>query len=129
MSSPTQRTLANLRGRGYEAQVVEHWIPRARKRRDLWGVIDVLAMDDDTLLGVQATSDSNLSARRAKCDDSVLLKRWLANPGRRFELHGWGLRGKQGERKKYALRAYTAVLTAHGIVWTDSEGELWRSIL
>lgn len=127
MSSPTQRTLAHLRARGLDVQVVEHWVPQARKRRDLFGVIDVVAMDDDILLGVQATSDSNLSARRTKCEDSQLLRRWLTSPGRTFELHGWGLKGAAGKRKTYQLRRYMAALTPHGIVWTDSDGELWRT--
>lgn len=129
MSSPTQRSLAHLKARGLAVQVVEHWVPQARKRRDLFGVIDVVAMDDQTLLGVQTTSASNLSARRAKCEESALLRLWLAAPGRTFELHGWGLKGAAGKRKTYQLRRYSAALTPHGIVWTDSEGELWRSIL
>ena len=73
MSSPTQRTLAHLRAAGYPlVQVVERWNPYARVRQDLFGIIDVVAVGAD-IVGVQATSASNVSARVAKITESEAL--------------------------------------------------------
>lgn len=75
MSSPTQRSLAEMRQRGYLADVVERWIPGANVRRDCWGFVDILCIvadpdselfAKDKIIGVQATSWSNVSARVRK---------------------------------------------------------------
>ena len=44
LKSPTARTMAALRSEGWTVEVVEKWIPGAQIRRDLFGVIDVLAI-------------------------------------------------------------------------------------
>lgn|SRR6516164_11646408 len=88
MSSPTQRTLAHLRAAGYPlVQVVERWNPYARVRQDLFGIIDVVAVGAD-IVGVQATSASNVSARVAKITESEALP-ILRNAGIRALVHGW----------------------------------------
>lgn len=66
MTTPTQRTLAELRKRGYTCAIVEHWNPHARKRHDLFGIVDVLALRSGETLGIQATSGSNVAARVSK---------------------------------------------------------------
>ena len=103
-SSPTARTLALLRKEGYVAQVVERWVPQARKRVDLFGCVDVLAMraTDKGVLGVQATSASNLAARVTKALAEPRLLTWLS-AGNRFLLHGWALKGKAGARKLWQV--------------------------
>jgi hypothetical protein len=65
MSSPTARSLEEMRKRGYLAEVVERWIPGANIRKDFAGFIDILCIHKDTgeIAGVQATSGSNVSAR------------------------------------------------------------------
>lgn len=90
MSSPTQRTLAELRKRGYPlVQVVEHWVPRANVRRDLWGFVDVVAITaEGETIGVQATSGSNVSARIAKITDSPALP-VLRKANWRLFVWGW----------------------------------------
>ena len=64
--TPTQRSLARLRADGYLAEVVERWNPHAKVRHDLFGLVDVLALRAGQVLGVQATSRSNVSARVVK---------------------------------------------------------------
>lgn len=71
MSSPTQRSLAVLRERGYIAQVVERWNPFARIRQDLFGVVDVLAVGNGETIAVQCTSGANV-AEAAKAAPSRL---------------------------------------------------------
>jgi hypothetical protein len=66
VSSPTQRSLKVLRQRGLLADVVERWIPRVNKRKDLYGFIDILAIGEGRIVGVQATSASNMASRISK---------------------------------------------------------------
>lgn len=90
MNSPTQRTLKALRKVKYECAVVERWNPYAKIRQDLFGIIDVLAMHKDRrgLLGIQATSASNLAARVKKALANEYLPTWLMS-GNAFVVHGW----------------------------------------
>lgn len=88
-ASPTARTLEALRKEGWLAWVVEKWIPQVRKRSDLFGFIDILAIKDGEVLAVQATSRSNVSSRVRKIADhenvgAVRLAGW------RIEVWGWG---------------------------------------
>jgi hypothetical protein len=67
-NSPTSRTLQVLRSHDVLAQVVERWNPHARVRQDLFGFIDILAVNPmrTGCLGIQATSGSNMASRVAK---------------------------------------------------------------
>lgn len=95
--TPTARTLALLRRSHYVAGVVERWIPRANVRKDLFGVIDIVAIrrGETGVLGIQATSMANVSARVAKAKTKGELRTWLAC-GNRFEVWGW--RGREVKR-------------------------------
>ncbi len=86
--SPTQRTLALLRKRGYRAAVVEKWNAHARIRQDLFGVVDVLAIKDGETLAVQATSASNVASRVEKIAISEATPDIRA-AGWSFHVHGW----------------------------------------
>lgn len=88
MGSPTQRSLAHLRETYPLVQKVEHWDHYARKRRDLFGIIDIVAVSDDCIVGVQATSASNVSSRIHKIEDSPALP-ILRKAGIRVLVHGW----------------------------------------
>lgn len=86
--SPTARSLAYLRDQGYPlVQVVERWNPHARVRQDLFGLLDVLAVGAD-ILGVQATTGSNVSSRVMKLTASPALE-VLRAAGIRVVVHGW----------------------------------------
>jgi hypothetical protein len=85
--SPTQRTLAHLRKDGWRVQVVEHWNAFARRRIDLFGVIDLVAVRPGETLGVQATSGANVSARVSKSRESEGLRAWL-EAGNTFRVFG-----------------------------------------
>lgn len=92
MPSPTQRSLDLMRKRGFTVQVVEKWIPQARRRVDLFGFGDVIAMhpESGTVL-VQTTSASNMAARVKKISAEPRHRTWLlAGRGwHRIEVHGW----------------------------------------
>lgn len=102
MTSPTQRTLALLRELGYRAEVVERWIPQARKRKDLFGCIDVLGVKPGEILGVQATTRTNQSARLKKALAETFLRDWL-EAGGGFEVWGWAKVGGRGKRKTWQV--------------------------
>jgi hypothetical protein len=103
-TSPTARSLAECRKRGWIAQVVEQTIPRTFIKRDLFGIIDIVAITDAGILGIQATSGTNHAARVAKARLEPRLTRWLEE-GARFEVWSWAKRGNRGERKLWSLRA------------------------
>lgn len=88
--TPTARTLQALRSGGWDVvEVVERWIPGANIRRDFLGIGDVLAVNPDSLLLIQATSDANMAARIHKAQSEPRLRTWLQHPSRRFEVWGW----------------------------------------
>jgi hypothetical protein len=95
MSSPTQRTLKNLRDNGYLAQVVEKYNMFAHVRQDLFGCIDVVGIKEGVngVLGVQSTSSSNTSARYKKSIAIPAVKVWLS-AGNRFLIQGFAKNSK-----------------------------------
>lgn len=89
--SPTARTLAALRAQDYMAQVVERWCPHSRRRIDLFGFVDVLAVSaEGETLAIQCTSSGGVAARRTKiteaCDEAAQRILWAWN----IQVWGWG---------------------------------------
>lgn len=101
MTSPTQRSLKHLRDLGYPlVQVVERWNPYAKIRQDLFGIIDVLAVSNDSIIAVQTTSGSNVAARITKMKASVALP-ILKKAGILVVVHGWRkLKGRWALREE-----------------------------
>jgi hypothetical protein len=98
--SPTARTLAEMRRRGYElVDVVERWIPFARVRRDLYNVGDVLCVGAPGIALVQCTSGSNVSARVRKIAESAALP-VLQRAGIKVSVQGW----RKNSKGRYVLR-------------------------
>ena len=94
MSSPTARTLAYVRKRGGFAEVQETWDHFRKRRRDMLGFIDILALCPPYTIGIQATSGDNVSARVKKIvhERTSQAEYWL-RCGNYIEVWGW---------KKYA---------------------------
>lgn len=86
--SPTQRTLKKLRSEGWEADVCERWIPGANIRRDLFNLLDIVAIRENKILGVQCTTLSNLGPRIQKFSDSAIAPK-LRSAGFLLECWGW----------------------------------------
>jgi hypothetical protein len=98
--SPTARTLAEMRARGYElVDVVERWLPFALERKDLFGVGDVLATGTPGTAIVQCTSGSNVSARVRKIAESAALP-ILQRAGIKVLVQGW----RKNSKGRYVLR-------------------------
>ena len=89
--TPTARTLDWLREQGYRAGIVERWNPHGGVRIDLFGCLDVVAVNDTTTVGVQATSAGHVSDRvtkiRGEARDGALA--WLMSPHRELWVVGW----------------------------------------
>ena len=89
--TPTQRTLKALREQGMIAGIVERWIPRINIRRDLFGILDIVALHPVRgVVGVQSTGQDFAGhmakmtvEKRAEC------MAWLKTPGTALELWGW----------------------------------------
>lgn len=101
--SPTQRTLAECRKRGWTVQVVEKWVAQARRRIDLFGVIDLVAIADGRIMGIQACAGSSHSARVAKILAEPRALEWL-RAGAKLEVWSFSKRGARGKAKRWALR-------------------------
>lgn len=114
MSTPTSRTLEKCRKLGFQAAVVEKWIPQTKRRIDVFGFGDLLVVDDKPgALLIQATGDNAGDvARRVekiKRESPRRARRWLA-AGNRIQVWGWGKRGAAGARKLWTLRIVDVLL-------------------
>lgn len=104
MTSPTQRTLEWCREHDWLADVVEQNVPHCNVKRDLWGFVDILAIDPaGVLYGLQVTDGSHHANRRDKILASPALPAWCQH-GRVVELWSWSLAGARGTRKHWTLR-------------------------
>ncbi len=118
--SPTQRTLDELRKRGWTAQVVERpWNKFSKVTLDLFGVIDLVAIAHDeqwvprtAILGIQATTGAHHADRRTKILAEPRAKEWV-DAGGRLELWTWSQRvaykanGSKAARPAWTLRVET----------------------
>lgn len=127
-TSPTARTLAECRKRGWIAGVVEQFVrfPPPGHKVDLFGVIDIVAVvppepdydcldvDGNTrmrpgaILAIQATAGAGgaHAARRAKILAEPRARQWV-DAGARLELWSWALQGDRGKAKRWKLRVET----------------------
>ena len=108
MGTPTSLTVNYLRRHGIKCGSVERWIPQAKKRIDLLGFIDIVAVDTTRgkIIGIQATSFPNLSARVEKIID--LRKEealdWLACGGE-IQVWTWVKRKRLRENAKGVVKS------------------------
>lgn len=100
------RTLLRLRRLGYQAGVVERWLPKIDKRSDLWHFADVIGCRRrGGVLLVQCTTSAHVGDRLAKARARPELAFWLAGDGRRFEVHGWTKRGARWHCRVVEVKA------------------------
>ncbi len=64
----TKLTLNMFRKKGYICSIAEHWNAFAGVRNDLYGFVDICAVNEETpeLLLIQTTSWGNVPARRKR---------------------------------------------------------------
>lgn len=105
MPSPTERTLKMLRAAGITVQVVERWNPHAKVRQDLFGCIDLVAMDRHCpgVLGIQACAGASHANRLQKVLSEPRAKLWVQLQNR-FWVVSWSKKGARGKLKKWEPR-------------------------
>lgn len=121
--SPTQRTIRELRNQGRRCAIVEKFNTHVGPhgiRQDLFGIIDVLALDPERgVVGVQCCAGSGYAAHAEKLlvEHAQETHDWLSTPGTALELWGWRKvklqRGGKAERWQPRVRE---------IVLADLEG-------
>jgi hypothetical protein len=117
MPSPTARTLALLREHGYHVGVVERFCHITKRRHDLFGCIDVVAVSrrpwiHSCTLGIQVTSGSNGAARvkKIKTEAREGAEAWLM-AGNRLFVHAWSKRKKKRGGKAYTWECREVEIT------------------
>ena len=109
--SPTQRTMAHLRGQGRTCAIAEKWVsikppgkPQFGFRKDLFDFIDIVALDPvHGIVGVQCCAGSALSSHMTKiivdCRENA--EAWLQAKGK---IEVWAWRKVKLKRHSRALR-------------------------
>jgi hypothetical protein len=119
-----QLTLAWLREHGYEAAIAEKWLPHTNIKVDLFGFIDVLAVNEDQLLAIQVTDDSHHAEHVKKILGNTVAP--LLAHHMEIELWSWGMKltgrkrldGKLDRRKRMTRRveSLTAALIPKSVL-------------
>lgn len=111
--TPTQRTLRALRAQGRVCGIVEKWNAHDRIRKDLFGIIDIIALDPERgVVGVQSTGQDFAGHHRKLTEEKAQeCIHWLETPGTVLELWGWRkIKVKRGGKAKIwepRIRVYT----------------------
>jgi hypothetical protein len=97
--------LDHLRRLGFLADVVERWLPRVNRRRDLFGFADIIAVHlrEPAVLLVQSTTAAHVAHRLAKARGRPELTAWL-RAGGAFEVWGWALDRGAWHVRRVAVR-------------------------
>ncbi len=83
------RTIKLLQAEGWPTvEKVEWWNAHSRRKHDLFGIFDVLAVGPRGTLAVQVTSATNVAARIRKIADSEHVGS-VREAGWAIEVHGW----------------------------------------
>ncbi len=90
--SNTSRTLKYVREQGWEADTVERWIknpkhPAGGFRKDLFGIIDIIALSEKGIVGIQSCGQAFAEHNRKILAEPMALK-WLEKGGI-LMLIGW----------------------------------------
>ena len=100
--SNTQRSMKLLREEGYFVWHCETWCAFTKRKKDLLGFADLLALRSKRTVAVQTTSRANLSARRKKILNAESYKHWK-EAGNEVLLHGWFKKANRWQVKTEAL--------------------------
>ena len=121
-ATPTTRTLDELRKLGVTVAKAEYWQaaryhPGGGVRKDLFGFIDIVALHDHGIVGIQATSGSNITSRVKKiineCREPAM--QWIASGGK-IEVWGWTKRKKKVDGRNWVPDIRSIRLEDFGVV-------------
>jgi len=118
----TARTLAAFRERGFLCGMVERFIPQKPhgKRVDLYGIIDILAIDRYVTIGIQSCGQ-DFAAHRQKMIEAESTGIWLSSPYRMLQLWGWRKVKKKrgGKQMIYQPRICHIFLKDNEVCWYE----------
>jgi len=86
--SHNARTIALYESKGYKCDIVESYNSFSRRKKDLFGIFDIVAIGNGETLGIQLTSKSNMSSRIKKITDSDFFTE-IVRSGWRIIVIGW----------------------------------------
>ena len=98
----TARSTAHLRDLGYLVATVEHYNAFTKRKHDLFGCIDLLAIGNGETVAVQVTSKGHLSDRKHKIEEAEAYPEMLRS-GWRIVLHGWFKENNRWKLKEVEL--------------------------
>lgn len=113
-ATPTKLSLAHLRDEGWAVDICERWVPMGGGasgiRRDLFGLIDLVAVRAGETMGIQTTSHDNVAARIRKMtdDDHAPALGALRAAGWTVVVHGWRKTKRDGRACTHGLAARCA---------------------
>lgn len=120
--SPLQRTTEVLREQDCLYWKVEYWNPWAKKKIDLFNIIDVVALDIGLTIGIQVTG-ADLASHRKKLAEKhpEYTRAWLA-AGNELCIHSWRkLKKKRGGKAKYWHCKKTDVLVVNNEIYFEEQ--------
>jgi hypothetical protein len=100
--SLTPKSKALLVEQGYQVALVEHYNAFTKRKHDLFGCIDLLAIGNGETVAVQVTSKSNLAARKHKVEEAEAYPEMLRSKWRVI-LHGWFKENNRWQLKEVEL--------------------------
>ncbi len=115
-TSPTQRTIRELKNQGRRCAIVEKFnafVGPHGVRQDLFGIIDVIALDPERgVVGVQSCGQAFAAHERKFFEERAQeCVDWLSTPGTVLELWGWRkvklARGGKALRWSPRIREFT----------------------
>jgi hypothetical protein len=105
MASPVERTMKSFRERGFDIDIAERYCAYSRRKNDLFGIIDLVAIKPMVgIIGIQCCG-KDYSEHDKKILSSELSLKWIRSTGI-LELWGWRkLKVKRGGKAvKYQPR-------------------------
>lgn len=103
--TPLTWSMELMRQEGFRIGKTEHFNKFVGFRQDLFGFIDALAMDERETVAIQScVIGGDIQKHLIKMAGIPEAFIWLSLPGRRLELHAWGLQGPRGEQKRRVIR-------------------------
>ena len=100
--SLTARSTAHLRDLGYMVATVEHYNSFTKRKHDLFGCIDLLAIGNGETVAVQVTSKPHLANRRHKIEEAEAYPEMIRS-GWKIVLHGWWKEKNRWQLKEVEL--------------------------
>jgi len=89
--------MALFESKGYKCEVVESYNSFTKRKKDMFGILDMVAIGNEETVGIQMTSKSNMSSRIKKIQESdyfvellrskwrIIVIGWFKKPNGRYD--------------------------------------------